>query len=92
MKTALHALMEAGRLPPLAYFFARFLARGCGVQEDHPAALAAALVSARNLDGDVCIDLAEHAGKPLFPPDPDLPGFCWLSLSVAEPLLWAWLT
>jgi hypothetical protein len=30
--------------------------------------------------------------SPLFPPDPDLPGFCWLSLSVAEPLLWAWLT
>ncbi len=74
MKTALQALMEAGRLPPLAYYFARFLARGCGVAEDGPAALAAALVSARNLDGDVCIALAEHSGLPLFPADADTGG------------------
>ncbi len=69
MSPSLHTLMEAGRLPPLAYYFARFVARGCKLREDSPVALAAALVSARNLDGDVCIDLSEHAGRVLFAED-----------------------
>jgi exodeoxyribonuclease V alpha subunit len=59
--------MEARRLPALAYYFARFVARGADVAEDGPVAVAAALVSARNLEGDVCVDLAEHAGSTLFP-------------------------
>jgi exodeoxyribonuclease V alpha subunit len=67
MTLSLQAAMDIGRLPALAYYFARFVARGCGLGEDDPAALAAALVSTRNLDGDVCVDLAEHAGRALFP-------------------------
>ena len=62
----LHALIEAGRLPPLAYYFARFVAEGCGLGEDSVAALSAALASARNLAGDVCIDLPALAGQVLF--------------------------
>jgi exodeoxyribonuclease V alpha subunit len=69
MSPSLYALMEAGRLPPLAYYFAGFVARGCSLAEDSVVALSAALVSARNLDGDVCVDLAEHAGRPLFAED-----------------------
>lgn len=69
MSPSLHALMEAGRLPPLAYYFADFVARGCGQAPDGVVALSAALVSARNLEGDVCIDLAAHAGQVLFAED-----------------------
>ncbi|MBK1632942.1 exodeoxyribonuclease V subunit alpha [Thiohalocapsa halophila] len=69
MSPSLHALMEAGRLPPLAYYFADFVARGCGQAPDGVFALSAALVSARNLEGDVCIDLAAHAGRVLFADD-----------------------
>jgi exodeoxyribonuclease V alpha subunit len=66
MMPSLHALMEAGRLPPLAYFFARFVARGCGLAEDSLPALSAALASARNLEGDICVALAEQAERVLF--------------------------
>lgn len=69
MSLSLHTLMEAGRLPPLAHYFAAFVARGCGLALDSSVALSAALVSARNLDGDVCVDLAEHAQRELFPAD-----------------------
>jgi exodeoxyribonuclease V alpha subunit len=65
MNGALRRLMEAGSLPPLAYYFARFVARGCGADEDGLLARSAALVSLRNLQGDVCVDLAEQAGRPL---------------------------
>jgi hypothetical protein len=34
MSDKLYALMEAGRLSPLSYYFARFVARGSGVEED----------------------------------------------------------
>ena len=67
MIPTLQTLMETRRLPALAWYFARFIARGAGVDVDGPVALAAALVSARNLDGDVCVDLAEYAGTVLFP-------------------------
>jgi len=66
MSGLLRRLMEAGELPPLAYYFARFVARGCGTDEDGLLARSAALVSLRNLQGDVCVDLAEQAGRPLF--------------------------
>ena len=69
MSRSLQALMEAGRLPPLAYYFARFVARGCGAGEDGVPALSAALASARNLAGDVCVLLAEHACRVLFTED-----------------------
>lgn len=66
MTDALYALMEAGRLPPLCYYFARFVARGSGADPDSLLAHSAALASLRNLQGDVCIDLARYAGQPLF--------------------------
>ncbi len=69
MTPSLKALLEAGRLPPLAYYFARFLARGCGIADDSLPALSAALVSARNLEGDVCVGLRDLAGRVLFADD-----------------------
>jgi exodeoxyribonuclease V alpha subunit len=72
MTPSLHVLMETGRLPPLAYYFARFVARGCGLGEDSVPAVSAALVSARNLAGDVCVVLPEHAGRALFAGESDV--------------------
>ena len=65
MKESLYALMEAGWLPPLSYYFARFVARGSALTEDSLLARSAALVSLRNLQGDVCVDLAQFARRPL---------------------------
>lgn len=73
MSDTLYTLMEAGSLSPLSYYFARFVARGCGVEQDSVLARSAALVSMRNLQGDVCVDLAEYAGRPLFDLDGDEP-------------------
>ncbi len=98
MSATLRGLMEAGQLPPLCYYFARFIARGSGADEDSALVLGAALVSFRNRLGDVCVDLADYAGRPLFelegnqsaepPHGPDLEA--WLaalgaSAWVAEP-------
>jgi len=66
VSSLLRHLMENGGLPPLAYYFARFVARGCGADEDGLLACSAALVSLRNLQGDVCVDLGEYTGRPLF--------------------------
>jgi exodeoxyribonuclease V alpha subunit len=66
MSGLLRRLMDAGSLPPLAYYFARFVARGCRADEDGLLARSAALVSLGNLRGDVCVNLAELAGRPLF--------------------------
>ena len=66
MSNLLRHLMESGELPPLAYYFARFVARGCGADEDGLLARSAALVSLRNLEGDVCVDLGEYTGQSLF--------------------------
>lgn len=64
------SLMRAGYLPPLCYYFARFVARGIGEGPDGVLGRSAALVSLRNLAGDVCVDLAQHAGRPLLEADP----------------------
>jgi exodeoxyribonuclease V alpha subunit len=69
MSNLLRRLMDTGGLPPLAYYFARFVARGCGADEDGLLARSAALVSLRNLQGDVCVDLGEYTGQPLFGED-----------------------
>lgn len=66
MSDTLYRLMEADRLSPLSYYFARFVARGCGVEPESVLARSAALVSMRNLQGDVCVDLADYAGQALF--------------------------
>jgi exodeoxyribonuclease V alpha subunit len=73
MSDTLQTLMEAGRLSPLSYYFARFIARGSGVPEDSVLAQSAALVSMRNLQGDVCVDLRQFAGSLLFDVDDDHP-------------------
>ena len=63
---SLRGLMQTGRLPPLCYYFARFVAQGAGAPPDGLLAVTAALASLRNLAGDVCVDLACLAGRPLF--------------------------
>jgi exodeoxyribonuclease V alpha subunit len=73
MSGTLQTLLEAGRLPALSYYFARFVARGSGLPEDSVLAQSAALVSMRNLQGDVCVDLGQFAGAPLFEADDDEP-------------------
>ena len=86
MSGLLRRLMESGGLPPLAYYFARFVARGCGADEDGLLARSAALVSLRNLQGDVCVDLGEYTGQPLFGDD------CEASPELARaPALGEWL-
>ncbi len=66
MSSRLQAAMQSGALSPLAYFFARFLADKYRRDEDDILILSAALVSERNQQGDVCVDLRRHAGAPLF--------------------------
>ncbi|CAK0777622.1 exodeoxyribonuclease V alpha subunit [Gammaproteobacteria bacterium] len=66
MSNTLYELMKAGGLPPLSYYFARFIAKSSKVNENSMLAQSAALVSVRNLQGDVCVDLGQFAGKPLF--------------------------
>lgn len=63
-ENALYRLMTAGQLSPLSYYFARFIARGCGASVEGLLGRTAALVSTRNLHGDVCVDLARYAGRP----------------------------
>ena len=69
MSRNLGTLANEGILPPLALHFARFVAQEAGLPEDHWAVVAAALVSSRNLAGDVCVDLADFSGQPLFADD-----------------------
>ena len=65
-------LMRTGDLPPLCYYFARFVAKGSGADPEGPLAQGAALASLRNLAGDVCVDLGRQAGRPLLDlADPD---------------------
>jgi exodeoxyribonuclease V alpha subunit len=88
MSDLLRKLMDTGDLPPLAYYFARFVARGCGVEEDGLLARSAALVSLCNLRGDVCVDLAEQAGRRLFGDGDDDIASCELPRA---PALGEWL-
>ncbi|MCF6364312.1 MAG: exodeoxyribonuclease V subunit alpha [Gammaproteobacteria bacterium] len=71
MNSRLYAVMQAGSLSPLAYFFARFLADKYQRNEDDTLVLSAVLVSERNQQGDVCVDLRRYAGAPLFAGDAD---------------------
>lgn len=66
MKSRLHALLQQGCLSPLSYYFARFIAAHYQKDEDSLVAQSAALVSQRNQQGDVCIDIEQFAGRPLF--------------------------
>ena len=75
MSSSLYKLMESGQISPLAYYFARFIARGCAEGEDSVVANSAALLCTRNQRGDVCVDLMRFSGQPLFeiPEEPAAP-------------------
>ena len=73
MTDTLRTLMDAGGLPPLSYYFARFVARGSGAEQDGLLAHSAALVSRCNLRGDICVDLGKYVGRPLFEHEGDTP-------------------
>ncbi len=60
------------RIDPFSLQFARFIQRHVGDDSREMLALGAALVAQRNLQGDVCVDLAALEGRPLFP-DPHEP-------------------
>lgn len=70
--SVLSELLRAGALSPLSVAFARFVARHGDHGEDDLCTVSAALVSESNQRGDVCIDLAQWAGQPLFAPLPGL--------------------
>jgi exodeoxyribonuclease V alpha subunit len=53
----------------LCFYFAHFVARGSTSDPDGLLACSAALASLRNLGGDVCVDLARLAGRPMFEGD-----------------------
>ena len=86
----LKALAENRSLRDLDWQFARWIARLSGDDSD-ALALAAALVSQRVSEGDVCVDLGRYAGKRLFsdaaaaggPAAPDLAP--WMAALQASP-------
>jgi len=62
----LKQLLEQQILSPLSYFFAQFITRQAGEQEDGVLGCTAALLSERNQQGDVCLDLARFSGQSFF--------------------------
>jgi exodeoxyribonuclease V alpha subunit len=66
VKSRLQRLQQQGCLSPLSYYFARFIATHYRKKEDSLLVQSAALVSQRNQQGDVCIDIDQFAGRPLF--------------------------
>lgn len=71
-KDVLELCLAEERIEPFALQFARFVRRHGGGGSDGLLSLSAALVAQRNLQGDVCVDLATMEGRPLFP-DPHDP-------------------
>lgn len=68
----LREAVDAGSLRYLDLHFARHLSRLAG-SEEPGLVLAAALTSQRVGQGDVCLDLRAHAGRPVFPGErPDI--------------------
>lgn len=65
MMERLARAVDQGMLRPLDRYFAQWMGRFAGTQ-DPALLLAAALVSWRSGQGDVCLDLTAHAGGPLF--------------------------
>ena len=66
MKANLYSLMTSGVLPPLSYYFSRFVSKKLNVDENSLLAQTAALISSRNVQGDICVDLKVYANKPMF--------------------------
>ena len=62
-------LLHQGDISNLSYFFAEFIAQQSSVDIDHPVAISAALISEKNQQGDVCVDLKDYVDQPLFNSD-----------------------
>jgi exodeoxyribonuclease V alpha subunit len=71
MNEILSALLQSGDLSPLSYFFSHFIADRYEKEPGALLTLSAALVSQRNQQGDVCIDLQRLAGRPMFDTAPE---------------------
>ena len=69
MKSLLKVLTDNGEISPLSYFFACFIAEHSAVDIDNLLAYSAALVSQNNQNGDVCVELDDFLGQPLFNSD-----------------------
>jgi len=69
----LKVCVAAGAPRALDLYFARWLCQTAG-EENDAVALAAALVSWRVSEGDICVDLGRYAGGVLFKEDRDGPG------------------
>ena len=66
MNGLLQQLARDGDISWLSYYFADFISARNGSQIDELAGLSAALVSEANLAGNVCVDLVQFSGRPLF--------------------------
>jgi exodeoxyribonuclease V alpha subunit len=66
MSTLLHQLARDGDISWLSYYFAEFISARDGSQVDELTGLSAALVSEANLAGNVCVELGQFSGRPLF--------------------------
>lgn len=69
MNKLLKALSNNGDISPLSYFFACFIAEHSATDIDNLLAYSAALVSQNNQNGDVCLELDNYVGHPLFDSD-----------------------
>ncbi|MCW9023298.1 MAG: exodeoxyribonuclease V subunit alpha [Gammaproteobacteria bacterium] len=66
MSSLLYTLMENGVIPAISYYFSRFVSQSNQQNESSILAYTAALVSERNVAGDVCVELAQYENRPLF--------------------------
>ena len=66
MKSLLETLARQGEISGLSYGFARFIAEQSDTGADSLLAHSAALVSECNQRGDVCVELEQYIGLPLF--------------------------
>lgn len=69
MKSLLKTLADNADISPLSYFFACFIAEHAATEPDSLLAYSAALVSQNNANGDVCVELDQYPGRPLFSSD-----------------------
>jgi exodeoxyribonuclease V alpha subunit len=66
MSNLLQQLARDGDISWLSYYFAEFISTRNDSQIDELVGLSAALVSEANLAGNVCVDLGQFSGRPLF--------------------------
>ncbi|HUV22823.1 MAG TPA: exodeoxyribonuclease V subunit alpha [Gammaproteobacteria bacterium] len=66
MTILLQQLARDGDISWLSYYFAEFISARDGSQTDDLVGLSAALVSEANLAGNVCVELGQFNGRPLF--------------------------